>query len=115
MVLTPLLSQMQLAALRSLQSIAIYGSKITTGRESAILPAGSSGRASHQDAQAVHSLLKDTFRDEEAADQWFTRCQSVFCWSQYFAGSKRLQLTSGPESNGVLEDSVAQLSLNGHK
>lgn len=82
---------------------------------SAILPAGSTGRASHEDAQAVHSLLQNTFRDEEAADQWFSRSQSVFCWSQYFAGSKRLHVTSGPESNGVLEDSVAQLSLNGHQ
>jgi len=100
---------------QSLKSNAGYSSEITMECTSAILPAGSTGRASHQDAQAVHSLLKDTFRDEEAADQWFTRCQSVFCWSQYFAGSKRLQLTSGPESNGVLEDSVAQLSLNGHK
>ena len=81
----------------------------------AMLPAGSSGRASHQDAQAVHSLLKDTFRDVEAADQWFSKCHSVFCWSQYFAGSKRLHIASGPESNGALEDSVAQLSLNGHK
>ncbi|DBA72018.1 TPA: hypothetical protein ACH3X2_010757 [Trebouxia sp. C0005] len=76
---------------------------------------GSTGRASHEDAQAVHSLLQNTFRDEEAADQWFSRSQSVFCWSQYFAGSKRLHVTSGPESNGVLEDSVAQLSLNGHQ
>lgn len=81
----------------------------------AILPAGSSGRASHQDAQAVHSLLKDTFRDVEAADQWFSKCHSVFSWSQYFAGSKRLHIASGPDSNGALEDSVAQLSLNGHK
>ena len=77
--------------------------------------AGTTGRASHQDAQAVHTLLKDTFKDKDAAGQWFSKCQSVFCWSQYFAGSKQLHLQAAPDTNGVLEDGVAHLSLNGHK
>lgn len=90
-------------------------SSVCTLRLYGCLYAGSSGKASHQDAQAVHSLLKDDFNDEEAAAQWFTKCQSVFCWSQYFAGSKRLHIQSSPDSNGVLVDKVADLSLNGHK
>lgn len=76
---------------------------------------GTSGQASHEDAKAVHSLLKDTFQDAEASVQWFDQCQKVFCWSQYFDGSKRLQIQPGPDSNGAVKDGVAHLSLNGHK
>ena len=75
---------------------------------------GTSGRASHEDAKAVHGLLKDTFQDAEASAQWFDRCQSVFCWSQYFDGSKRLHIQAVPDSNGAAENSLAHLSLNGH-
>ena len=68
----------------------------------------------HEDAKAVHGLLKDTFQDTEASAQWFDRCQSVFCWSQYFDGSKRLHIQAVPDSNGAAENSLAHLSLNGH-
>ena len=89
------------------------------GRHACVYPwcdvlAGGSGRANHQDARAVHSLLKDTIHDDKAAAQWFSRCQSVFCWSQYFAGSKRSQFKADPDQNGLVEAGVAQLSLNGH-
>ncbi|KAL3138957.1 hypothetical protein ABBQ32_005768 [Trebouxia sp. C0010 RCD-2024] len=76
---------------------------------------GTSGQASHEDAKAVHNLLKDTFQDAEASAQWFDRCQKVFCWSQYFDGAERLQIQPVPDSNGALKDGVAHLSLNGHK
>ena len=74
-------------------------------------------QASHEDAKAVHSLLSDTLQDEEAAAAWFSRCQEVFCWSQYFAGPKRLQVQAVPDSNGSasVESHVENLSLNGHK
>lgn len=81
------------------------------------VPSGTSSQAGHEDAKAVHSLLKDTFHDEEAAAQWFSRCQNVFCWSQFFEGSKRLHIQAAPDSNGAstVEDKTAHLSLNGHK
>ena len=77
---------------------------------------GTSGQAGHEDAKAVHSLLKDTFQDEEASAQWFSRCQNVFCWSQYFGGSKRLHIQAAPDSNGAsaVVGKAAHLSLNGH-
>lgn len=80
------------------------------------VPSGTSSQASHEDAKAVHSLLKTTFQVEEATAQWFNRCQSVFCWSQFFVGSKRLHIQAAPDSNGAstAKDQVAHLSLNGH-
>lgn len=77
-------------------------------------PAGTiSSIASHQDAQAVHVLLQETFQDEAAATEWFERCRSVFCWSQHFSGAKRLQRHA--DNGAAVADKVSQLSLNGHR
>lgn len=76
--------------------------------------AGTSGRASHEDCVYVHTLLKDTLKDQAAAEQWYSRCQGVFCWSQYFGGTKRVQVLTEARANG-LEHKVSDLSLNGHR
>lgn len=63
----------------------------------------------------VHTLLKESFDDNEAASQWHTRCQRVFCWSQYFEGQKRIKVPTETKANGVLEHKVSELTLNGHQ
>lgn len=62
----------------------------------------------------VHALLKEAFNNDEAASQWFSRCQDVFCWSQYFDGQKRTNVVDNT-ANGVLEHKVSELTLNGHQ
>ena len=62
----------------------------------------------------VHTLLKESLNDVEAASQWYNRCQDVFCWSQYFDGKKRINVADST-ANGVLEHKVAELTLNGHQ
>ena len=72
--------------------------------------AGSNSKAVQADAIAVHKLLKGTLKQPEAAQKWWSRCQAVFRWSQYFDGPDRL--APGPVlANGSAQPHVDMQKL----